>query len=100
MLVLSEIYLFKLSRDQGQFNVKFVLDSKPDIDFQISSIKLDMTNTVEPISYYKVEGKQLVSGKFFETIKRMLLKIFSEQINSEAIGIFKWDSTTCSVRKE
>jgi hypothetical protein len=96
MLVISEIYLMKLSAKEGTFSVKFVAGTA---DFVINEIKLDLNNSIEPISYYKVNGSQLLSGSYFDVLKRMLMKIFYKQTMSESIGLFKWTSLGRVVEK-
>lgn len=88
MLQVKEMYLFKKSKKTGTFSIKFADDRGNNLF--INEIKLDMDNTIEPVSFYAIEGRQLISGGFFEILKSKLPKFFKEAINGDETGLFKY----------
>lgn len=96
MLEINEIYLMKSTSNDGAISIKFVHDKW---DLLINDIKVDANNAIEPISYYKLNGKQLISGTYFSMLKRQLMKIFNNEILSDEIGLWSWDSVSKKVRK-
>jgi hypothetical protein len=100
MLEISEIYLFKQTKSTGLFTIKFVVEVKDnEYDLTINHIKLDISDTIDPISFYKVNGQQLLTGTYYDILKRMLLKLFKNCIYSDNIGMYKYSSVSKEVEK-
>lgn len=87
----------KSSYTEGTVSIKFTFKK---YDFYINEIKVDANNGVEPIAYYKVNGNNLISGNYFDMLKRQIMKIFNEQIMNPVLGMYRWDCISQKVKKE
>lgn len=85
MLLIDSIVFFKKSNTMCTVSVKMA--SKVG-DFWINKIQIDMNDASEPIKYYKVDNEYLLSGSFFELLKRQIVKIFATV--PEAPGLYTW----------
>ena len=100
MLGIKSMYFLKKTESEGSFVIELADHIHEEQILRINNIKLDLNNSIEPISYYKLEGNPLLNGTYFDFLKRLLMKVFAKYIKgSVPFGLYKWNSDSGEVDK-
>lgn len=90
MLRIKEMYFLKNSSKTGIMSIKMVGGKEDEYELFINEILFDADNTIEPVSFYAKNGSQLLSGSYFDLLKRQLHRIFKDAITDGEIGLYKY----------